>query len=160
MTGRGQEQVLGLLQLLGRGDVTEVQHLLAAAAQPGAEQVDPAAVGELVGQLLAWLGQRERRAPAGGQLRRQAGQPVRGRIPLPDQAVGVQHRDAVRAGVDHRALVRSLPDDLLERGHVGQCDAGVAGQQLEQLKLDVADLAPAVQRVQRADTAARPRATG
>ena len=80
---------------------------------------------------------------------------VRGRVPLPDQAVAVQHGDAVRAGVDDRALVRPLPDDFLERGRVRQRHAGVPGQQLEQFQLDVADLAPAVQGVQRAVRAGR-----
>ena len=45
--------------------------------------------------------------------------------------------------------MRPLPDHLLERHRVGQGHPGVAGQQLEQLQLDVAELAPAVQRVQR-----------
>ena len=104
-------------------------------------------------QPVGQLGARARAAgTAAACPRRRAdrdpGEPVRRRVPLPDQAVGVQHRDAVGAGVDHRALVRPLPDDLLERGDVGQGDAGVPGQQLEQLQLDMADLAPAVQRVQ------------
>ena len=117
-------------------------------------------LSELVGQLGAGLRQRERRRLADRVLGGHPGQPVRCRVPLPDQAVAVQHRDAVGAGVDDRALVRPLPDNLLEGGDVGQGHAGVTGQQLEQLQLDVTDLAPAVQRVQRAERAARPRATG
>ena len=153
MAGGGQEQVLGLLEFLGGSDIAEVDNLLVAAAQPGAQDVEPAAVLQLVRQLRAGLRQRERKRPAGRVLRGHAGQPVRGRVPLTDQAVAVQHRDAVSAGVDHRALMRALPDNFLEGRHVGQRHAGVAGQQFEQFQLDMADLAPAVERVERAEGA-------
>jgi len=53
-------------------------------------------------------------------------------------------------GVDHRALVRPLPDQFLERGRVGERDPGVPGEQLQQLQFHVPDLAAAVQRVKRA----------
>jgi len=49
--------------------------------------------------------------------------------------------------------VRPLPDDLLEGRDVGQRNTGVPGQQLQQLQVDVADLAPAVQGIQRAERA-------
>ncbi len=150
MTGGGQEQVLGLLKLLGGGHVTEVDDLLIPPVQPGAQDFQPAAVLQPVGQLGAGLRRRERQRPARRVLGGDSGQPVRGRVPLADEAVAVKHRYAVRAGVDHRPLVCALLDHLLEGRHVGQRYAGVPGQQLEQLKLDVTDLAPAVQGVQRA----------
>src|SRR5215472_17875896 len=100
-------------------------------------------------QLSAWLWQRERWLPAGGQLGWQPGQLVRGGIPLPDQAVGVQHGYSVRARVDHGPLVGSLADDLLERRDVRQRHAGVTGEQLQQLQLDVAYPPSAVEGVQR-----------
>ena len=77
-----------------------------------------------------------------------------GRVPLPDVPVLVEHGDAVGAAVDDGALVRALPDDLLERHRVGQRHPGVPGEQLEQLELDVAERAAAVERVQRAVGAA------
>jgi hypothetical protein len=46
--------------------------------------------------------------------------------------------------------VRSLPDDLLECHRIGQRHAGVPGEQLKELELDVAQRLATVQRVQRA----------
>src|SRR5690606_25790710 len=83
-------------------------------------------------------------------LRRDAGQRVRGRVPLPDDQVVVEHRDAVGAGVDDGALVRPLPDDLRVGDGVADRDARVPGEQLQQLQLGVPDLAVGEQRVQRA----------
>ena len=142
VAGGGQEQVLRLLELLGRSDVTEVDDQFPGVGERGAQDVEPAPVRQLVGERRARIGQRERRRFADGVLGWRPGDPVRGRIPLPDQAGGIQHRDAVRAAVDDRPLMGPLPDHLLERHRVGEGYPGMAGQQLEQLKLDMAELAP------------------
>ena len=126
-----------------------------SSAQRGAQHFEPAPVGQLAVEHRVRLGQRERRRLADRVRPGHAGDPVRGRVPLPHQARLVQHGDAVRAAVDDRPLVGPLPDDLFERHRVGERHPGVPGQQLEQLQLDVAQLAPAVQRVQRAVGLAR-----
>ena len=155
MTRGGQEQVFGLLELLGRGDVTEVDDQLTAVGERGAQDVEPAAVRQLVGERRAWLRERERRRLADRVQRGHPGDPVRGRIPLPHQAGLVQDRDAVRAAVDDRPLMGPLPDDFFERHRVGERYSRVPGEQLEQLEFDVAELAPAVERVQGAVGLAR-----
>src|SRR5207244_10808234 len=87
VAGGGQEQVLGLLELLGRGDVAEVDDQLpAAVGERGAQDVEPAPVRQLVGQRGTRLGQRERRRPPDRVRRGGPGDTVRGRVPLPDQA--------------------------------------------------------------------------
>src|SRR5581483_11808273 len=48
VAGRGQEQVFGLLELLGRGDVAEVDDELALISECGAQDVEPPAVRQLV----------------------------------------------------------------------------------------------------------------
>ena len=50
VAGGGQEQVLRLLELLGRGDVTEVDDQLPAVGERGAQDVEPAPVRQLVGE--------------------------------------------------------------------------------------------------------------
>ncbi len=74
----------------------------------------------------------------------------RGRVPPEHPALAVEHRDAVRAGVEHRPLVRPLPHRLLVGDGVADRDAGVPGEQLQQLQLQVARLALGEQRVERA----------
>jgi len=145
----GEEQVLGFLELLRGGDVTEVDHTLAAVAERRAQHVEPPPARQLVRAPLTRLGQRERRRRAHHLAGRHASDPVRGRVPLLHVPLLVKHRDAVRAAVDDRALVCPLPHDLFERHRVGQRHPGVAGEQLEQFKFDVAEGAPAVQGVER-----------
>src|ERR1700722_19683383 len=144
VAGGGQGQVLGLLELLRGGDVAEVDDLLAAVAELGAEHVDPPAARQLVGTPLARRRQRERRRGTHHLGRRGAGDPMRGRVPLPDVPALIEHRDAVGAAVDDGPLVGALLDDLFERHRVGQRHAGVPGQELEQFKLDVAERAAGV----------------
>src|SRR5215469_182862 len=150
MTGCRQEKILSVLELLGCRNVTEVQHLLVASLDSGAQYVDPAAVLQAVGELGARLGKRERRPSAGGKLRRYACQPMGSRVPLADQPIGVEHGDAVGAGVDHRALVGTLPHNFLEGRDVREGHAGMPSQKLKQLELNMPYTAPAVERVERA----------
>src|SRR5581483_5735864 len=82
VAGRGQEQVLRLLEFLGRGHVAEVDHELAAVGERGAEHVEPPSVRQLVGSGRAGRGQRERRRLADGVLGGYPGDPVGGGIPL------------------------------------------------------------------------------
>jgi hypothetical protein len=56
----GEEQVLGLLKLLGRGHVTEVHHPFVPVAERRAQHVNPASARQLVGPPGPGLGQRER----------------------------------------------------------------------------------------------------
>ena len=150
MAGGGEEKVFGLFQLFGGGHVPEVDYPLVAAGQRGAEDIQPAAARQPVGELGARLWLRERRRLAHGVIRGDTGQLVGRRVPLPDQAGPVQYRDPVSAAVDDGPLVRTLPQGLLEGHRVGQRDARVPGQQLQQLQLDMTEITPAVEGVERA----------
>src|ERR1700722_20256118 len=146
MAGRREEQVLGLFQLLGRGDVAEVDHLLTAVAELGAQHVDPAPARQLVRAPLAGGGQREWRRRAHHLTGLRAGNQVRGRVPLLNVARLVEHRDAVGAAVDDGALMGTLLDHFFKRHGVGERHPRVPGEQLKQLELDMAKRPPAVER--------------